>query len=209
MDIKEYIEKPCRLLSIPYWKAQKMCTPQNMMIIHNNDFSPDLLLEYNDTEYYRLKHNLADVNESKLLSGISMNTITKNQYVDLVKLINYSYLHLGIRVDIEQVNKWTNTEVYEPDLWIALFKKNKMLGAVIADYDKLTKEGIVEWLQVLPEFRGMGLASAVLNECLRRMQGKADFATVSGQVNNITKPEKVYRKCGFTGDDIWHILTKK
>lgn len=36
----------------------------------------------------------------------------------------------------------------------------------------------------------------------------ADFATVSGKVNNITNPERVYRKCGFEGNDIWHVLIK-
>ncbi len=35
------------------------------------------------------------------------------------------------------------------------------------------------------------------------------FATVSGKVTNKTKPEKLYRRCGFTGDDIWHILKSK
>lgn len=38
---------------------------------------------------------------------------------------------------------------------------------------------------------------------------KSDFVTVSGKVDNDTKPEFLYRKCGFTGEDIWHILTKK
>ena len=41
------------------------------------------------------------------------------------------------------------------------------------------------------------------------MQGIAEFATVSGKVNNPTNPESLYRKCGFTGNDIWHILTLK
>ena len=49
----------------------------------------------------------------------------------------------------------------------------------------------------------------LVNELLTRLQGKADFVTVSGKVDNVTKPEMLYRKCGFKGDDIWHILTKK
>ena len=42
-----------------------------------------------------------------------------------------------------------------------------------------------------------------------RMQGIAEFATVSGKVNNPTNPQSLYRKCGFIGDDVWHILTQK
>ena len=41
------------------------------------------------------------------------------------------------------------------------------------------------------------------------MKGIADFATVSGKVDNETNPEALYRKCGFVGNDVWHILHKK
>lgn len=111
-------------------------------------------------------------------------------------------------MDIEQVKERTNTVVYAPDFWTALYKEDKMIGAVVADYDKVAKEAIIEWLQVLPEYRGKGLASAIINDCLKRMQGKADFVTVSGMVNNKTKPEMIYRKSGIIGDDVWHILLR-
>ncbi len=38
------------------------------------------------------------------------------------------------------------------------------------------------------------------------MAAFADFATVSGECDNPTRPEAVYRACGFVGDDVWHIL---
>ena len=62
---------------------------------------------------------------------------------------------------------------------------------------------------MLPEHRGRGAGQFIVNELLRRMQGRADFATVSGKVNNATNPEGLYRRCGFTGADVWHILTKE
>lgn len=64
-------------------------------------------------------------------------------------------------------------------------------------------------MQVLPDYRGSVIGSAILNKVLKLMQGKADFVTVSGMVDNHTKPENLYRICGFIGDDIWHILKKK
>lgn len=78
----------------------------------------------------------------------------------------------------------------------------------MADLDKDLKEGILEWIQVLPAYRGKKIGQLIVNELLKRMIGKANFATVSGKVSNTTKPEMLYRKCGFTGDDLWHILTK-
>jgi hypothetical protein len=34
------------------------------------------------------------------------------------------------------------------------------------------------------------------------------FTTVSGEMNSRTKPEKLYRNCGFSGDDVWWLLQK-
>ncbi len=209
MTLQDYWENPCGLLSIPYWKSQKINIPEHMKIIHDKDFSVDLLREYNDTEYFRFKHNLKKVDKYELQPEFRINTITKSQFPQLVELINNSYTHLGIKVDIEQVNGWTRTEVYAPDLWTAIYKDGIMIGAIITDYDKVAKEAIIEWMQVLPEYRCIGIASTILNENLQRMQGRADFSTVSGMVNNKTKPEIIYRKCGFIGEDIWHILFRK
>ena len=81
-----------------------------------------------------------------------------------------------------------------------------LIGSVLCDYDAETGEGIIEWLQVLPKYRGRGIASALVCKGLKIMSGFADFATVSGECENVTNPEGVYRKCGFTGNDVWHIL---
>ena len=57
-----------------------------------------------------------------------------------------------------------------------------------------------------PEKRGFGLGQAIVRELLLRLKGKADFITVSGQIDNATDPEALYRKCGFTGNDIWCVV---
>ena len=43
-------------------------------------------------------------------------------------------------------------------------------------------------------------------ELLRNAPTKALFATVSGDCDNSASPENLYRKCGFIGDDVWHII---
>lgn len=209
MTLEEYLANPSGLLSIPYWKAQKYIIPEHMMVVHNNNFSDNLLNDYNDTEYFRLIHNLKKINKADLPQEFFIATISEAHFSQLVELINNAYTHLDISVSMEQVKGWTNTEVYESDLWRAVFKNDLMIGAIIADYDKNAKEAIIEWMQVLPEYRGNGIATALLNDSLQRIQGKADFVTVSGMVNNKTKPETIYRKCGFIGSDVWHILARK
>ena len=54
-----------------------------------------------------------------------------------------------------------------------------------------------------------GLGKYVVSELLWRMKERATFVTVSGQCNNPTNPEVLYRKCGFTGSDVWHVLRKR
>ena len=78
----------------------------------------------------------------------------------------------------------------------------------IAELDREIGEGVLEWIQVSQRHRGKGLGRYVVSELLRRLKSKAGFATVSGQCNNASNPEMLYRKCGFSGNDVWHILRK-
>ncbi len=59
------------------------------------------------------------------------------------------------------------------------------------------------------ENREKGLGQFIENELLWRMKDRAKFVTVSGKIDNATNPEMLYRKCGFTGNDVWHILRRK
>lgn len=49
----------------------------------------------------------------------------------------------------------------------------------------------------------------IVNTPLSKARDTARFATVSGKTNDPSDPERLYRKCGFAGSDIWHILTPK
>ena len=62
---------------------------------------------------------------------------------------------------------------------------------------------------MLPQYRGQKIGQLIVAELLFRMKDVADFATVSGKIDNMTNPEALYRKCGFIGSDVWHILHKK
>ena len=41
MDIEEYIQNPCGLLSVPYWKAKTLTIPNSLKIIHKSDRSEE------------------------------------------------------------------------------------------------------------------------------------------------------------------------
>lgn len=208
ITIEEYRNDPCRALSIPYWKAKNLSVPPNMKIVHDSEFDAALLDKYNDRKYFRLIHHLKaipDFNVTEFeVSGISTYMIDELSY-----MINLSYAHSSIGVTADYIRTLTMSEVYCPELWIGAFYSKRIIGSVIGEFDKNTGEAAIEWLQVLPEYRNSGMASALICRVLKKMRDIADFVTVSGECDNPTNPEYVYRKCGFEGRDVWHILESR
>lgn len=207
LSLQEYVNDPCGTLSIPYWKSKGLIVPENMKIIHDRDYFNGMFSDYNDETYFRLSHNLKNIGQV-ILSDVEIVSGLSN-IDEFVQLINASYSDL--KVTKEQIESYRKTPVYCPDLWILLKEKKSDTVAAggIADYDRETKELILEWIQVLPHYRRKGYGQLTVNSLLLKMQDIAEFATVSGKVNNPANPQELYRKCGFTGNDVWHILTQK
>ena len=208
LTINEYRKNPCRALSIPYWKAKVTTLPETMKILHDSEFDPACLSEYEDVPYFRLYHPLKNI-KGITLKDVRIETAKHSDIPAIVDVINRSYTDL--RVTGEQILGYTKTEVYREDLWILAVEEetDQILGCGLADFDREVQEGILEWIQVLPEHWGRKIGQAIVNELLDRMKETAEFATVSGKVNDPASPELLYRKCGFTGDDVWHILQRK
>lgn len=172
-------------------------------IILRGDFS-----DFTDEPYFRLIHRLENI-ETFSLDGFYARTAEPGDIPLTVDLINKSYT--DISVSREQISALTRLEVYDKNLWIIVYDKktDSAVGCGIADFDSEAREGVLEWIQVLPQYRGRKIGRLIVGELLCRMVGKADFATVSGKVGNASKPEILYRKCGFTGNDVWHVLYRK
>lgn len=208
MTKEEYLSNPCGTFSLPYYKSLNTAVPDNMKILHERDFKNEYLKLYNDTPYFRLIHYLKNIAVVKnddfkvcLASDSDINIVAD--------IINRSYS--DISVDENQLMKYRNTEVCDADLWIIVYTADTKhaVGCGIADFDEKIREGSLEWVQVIPEYRKRGVGSIIVNHLLYALKVKADFVTVSGKINSLSNPEALYRKCGFVGNDIWHVLTKR
>ena len=207
LALQSYLNDPSGTASLPYWKCKGIVVPDNMRIVHDRDFSGDMLRDDCDEPYFRLYHDLQDIQP---ITAEGVEIVSGAPSIDeFVRLINASYSDL--RVTAEQMESYQRTPVFCPDLWLLLKEKETgaILGGGIADYDREIGELILEWIQVLPEYRRRGYGQLIVNCLLSKMQGVARFATVSGKVNNPTDPEGLYRRCGFTGNDVWHVLTRR
>lgn len=146
------------------------------------------------------------VDEVTLPMGFSFGTSNAAAFADH---INCCYS--GAKMTEAELESYQSHTVYDPSRWITIREDQtgQMIASGIGELDREIGEGVLEWIQVSAEFRGRGFGQCIVNELLHRMCGKADFATVSGQCNNPVNPESLYRKCGFTGQDIWHVLRKQ
>lgn len=200
-----YLKNPCRATSIPYWKTAVFSVPDHMKILHDDEFYAAMLEQYKDEVYFRLKHDLQNLKPAVIPDGFSLHDASFEEYAGH---INSCY---GTIITAEEVRGLTERTVYCSELWLALMDdtEGKLAATGIAELDREIGEGSLEWIQVSEEYRGRGLGSYLVLELLQRMKGKAQFATVSGQCNNKTNPERLYRRCGFTGQDIWHVLKQK
>ena len=199
----QYLQDPCRAASIPYWKAKAIVIPDAMKILHQDDFDPSAYPGYRDEPYFRLYHTLKNLPPVSLPEGFTFSQATPEEYA---AHIAGCYEH--IRISADELRLCMQRPVYHPDLWLVIRDNHtaEIAASGIAELDREVGEGVLEWIQVSPGYRRHGLGRCIVTELLRRMTHEARFATVSGQCRNPSNPELLYRACGFTGSDVWHIL---
>lgn len=207
VTLQQYLSNPCGTLSVPYHKAKNTSVPEGMKIVHECDFDASDLKSYRDERYFRLYRDMKNIRITKA-DGFLIETVDRNDLANVVEVINRSYTDLS--VTLEQIEGYTQTSVYDRNLWVLVREEQTgiCVGCGIADFDAEIGELILEWIQVLPDYRKKGIGRAIVNTLLHRAK-KAAFATVSGKADDPTCPERLYRSCGFVGNDIWHVLRKK
>lgn len=202
---EQYLADPCRSASIPYWKAKSIIIPDGMKILHQAEYSEIEWQQYADEPYFRLLHDLQGLSKPQLPQGY---TLCSAMLTEFAEHINSCYDGIGITE--EELQNYTLRPVYDPALWLAVKedRTSEIVATGIAELDHEIGEGILEWIQVSQSHRKKGLGRYIVSELLWQMKNRANFVTVSGQCNNPTNPEALYRKCGFTGNDVWRILRK-
>lgn len=177
-----------------------------MKIIHDSEFNTELLKRYTDEPYFRLQHRMLEVQPVSLPDGYSLYEASVSDFVDH---INSCYE--DIHTTIPEIQRYLLREQYRSELWLAVKEdcKGKIVATGIAELDGGMGEGVLEWIQVSKNYRRGGLGRYVVLELLWRMRKAARFVTVSGKCKNPDHPERLYRKCGFCGNDVWHILRER
>ena len=176
------------------------------MLVVRDDLFPGLQEGSIDTLYFKLLHRLNALSPCTLPNGFSFTSVDERSMA-----AHISYCYEEERVSVDELKQYKKRKVYSPDLWIGLKENDsgKIDATGIAGFDQEIKEGVLEWIQVSPEFRRRGLGRFVVNELLTRLVKMADFVTVSGRMNNPTKPYALYLSCGFETPVTWHVVRRQ
>lgn len=203
---EEYLKNPTSASSLSYFKSNNININKRIEIVDKVEDNTLNKYYFKLVHYLNNIHYLYNIKDIKLDDNYIFTDATIEEFNDH---INSCYD--DINMNIEDLMKYKNSIVYDKDLWIAIKDKrnNKIIGTIIASFDKDIKEGYIEWLQVSKEYRRQGLAFVLVNELLTRLKGKAKFVTVSGDVNNPYHPLSLYQRCGFSDNTIYKITDLK
>lgn len=68
LDTKtEAIENPCRVSSLPYWKTKSISVPDDMLIVHDEQYQTGHFDDYSDECYFRLRHDMNELQKPEIL----------------------------------------------------------------------------------------------------------------------------------------------
>ena len=202
MNPEQYLSNPCKASSLPFWKTNLISLPPSMSVVRD-DLFPGLQEGSFDTMYCKLLHRLNALSPYTLPNGFSFTSVDEHSMA-----AHISHCYEEESVSVEELKQYKKRNVYSPDLWIGLKENDsgKLVATGIAEFDQEIKEGVLEWIQVSPDFRRRGLGRFVVNELLIRLVNRADFVTVSGRMNNPNNPYALYLNCGFETPVIWHVV---
>ena len=205
MNKGTYLASPCRASSLPFWKTNSVTVPDYIRVVRDDLFTPEMAQGCKDEPYFKLYHGLDRVEQKAVPAGFKLISPTA---AELSRHIEECYPQE--RASEEELSFFRRRPTYRPELWIALADSAtaKIAASGIAEFDAEIGEGILEWIQVAPAYRRRGLGVYIVNELLVRLKPIADFVTVSGRIYNDTKPELLYKTCGFGSMAIWHVLER-
>lgn len=195
-----------------YWRRQdrrpsllirRKIETMQLVLMHQDFLDPDVAVGFDTRRgYYRLMHDHKTFQSPQLPEGFRFAEVDTG--VELLRAAAFS----GQEPQILQ--NWVNHPVFAPDLWLwVMDEKTQQPAALgIAELDSTYREAAIEWIQVLPAHYGGTIGQNLVLELLRRVKDRADFTTVSGEMDfkERENPGSFYRECGFTGQDIWWLL---
>ena len=200
---EEYLRDPCAASSLPFRKTEQITLPGNVSVFREDEFSG--ADGGTDEPYFKLIHHLENVRRPGLPGGCELTAAGPEE---LAAHINECYEKEGVTAG--ELASYRTGSSYDESLWIAVRERatGRIIASGIGGFDPRIGEGFLDWIQVSPDKRRQGLGRFIVCELLARLSEKADFATVSGRLNDPGDPFALYLACGFVHPVIWHVVRR-
>lgn len=123
-------------------------------------------------------------------------------------LMNAAYPSLQRLTTPEKLQALIAAEHFCPEGWFFLRHKpsGQRVGLTICGYCPHTREGFIDWTEILPRFRHRGLGALLVKEAINRLAERSDFLTASGSLDAPFVMGDLYMACGFEQMRQWSIL---
>lgn len=131
--------------------------------------------------------------EPQAIDGVAVRTYTSD--ADIAPYTNCLNQVFGQRTSEETVKQVTTEPAFDPAIWFFAFDQSRLVGfCTCTGYQR---EGEIEYLGVLPEYRGKGLGQALLSLGVRALAAKG-YENIHLAVN--VRNERalgIYKQVGF------------
>lgn len=179
------------------------------VLIHDDFVKPLAPWFDHKKSFLRMIHRGSDLPLRSSEPGLSLREVDPATELPLVATILHACYDTPTP-GTDEIAAWTRRSVYDPHLWLWITDRHtkQPVALGIAEADMITREGSIEWIQVLPEQRERGLGAMLLQELVYRLERKTMITTASWETRNPCHPERLFEMCGFTGHDIWWLLQR-
>ena len=132
----------------------------------HNDFVAPLAPWFDRKEaFFRLVHTGSELPLRATVPGYTIRQVDTTTELPLVATILHACYDTPTP-GTDEIVTWTRRPVFDRRVWLWIVdrKEKRPVALGIAETDRVTGEGSLEWVQVLPAFRSLGLGTMLVQE---------------------------------------------
>ena len=114
---EEYRQNPCGTSSVPFWKTVGLVVPKGMRIVHEREFCQEMLENYRDEPYFRLRHDLREIAPAVMPNGYYLDEAAVEAFAAHIRAC------YGSAMTASELQSFTQRAVYCPEWWVAIREK--------------------------------------------------------------------------------------
>lgn len=195
-----------------YWNRDEIFRIETTMlkdidqIMLNEIYLNECLEEEFDVEesFYRLSIYSMDYQTNERTDHYEFKTINLNN--DRSRHINL--LSTIFTIKEQELEDYFNTPAIKDGLSVMMVDpiKNRPVALGLGSYDPIVSEGVIEYIEILPQYQNKGVEEIIVQELTDRLAKRSYFITTSVKEKSLLK---AYLDMSYTIGGKWFLLKRK